>query len=143
MIGAGITLVLSLFLVVACNNASDGNRQPLSETPPSLDSGNLDEVGSENAMQNNDGNSGSGVIAPPNLANTTDLTFLGAGPRERIEDAIEPYGGVIVSAVEQVGAYQVRFPVNSLAELDAIRQEFEAMGFNVQFTVEEVPTNTS
>jgi hypothetical protein len=53
--------------------------------------------------------------------------------RSDVESAIAASGGQIVFAVEEAGAYEVRFPVNSPDELAPLKAVLEAAGFTVAY----------
>lgn len=55
-----------------------------------------------------------------------ELAILACG--KDVSSIVAHFGGEIVIAVPQTGTYQVRFPVSSLAELDAIAARLEQQG---------------
>jgi hypothetical protein len=78
---------------------------------------------------------GDSVLHPPaGVCIISDELLLTSPERDAVQAAVAPFGGQVV--VTTLRSYHfVRFPVDSLLELDGIKEELNKAGWDVQYHI--------
>jgi hypothetical protein len=125
-------LVVLPVLLGGCGGDPSGPAESTATGTASIGTGSAETVSgaSVSPVSSNPAPSDPVPSASDSSVRVDELAILGSGNRAAIVAAVEAEHGMIVSETKETETYRVRFPVQTQADLDAVRKRLRAKGID-------------